>query len=77
MVSSGMLRRVALVITDVSEEPGASFTRVTRIGELGPTQAATSNRRKPRVFLLFPFCHLHPLQIILDLLWSSHPGPSF
>jgi hypothetical protein len=31
MVSSGMLRRVALVITDVSEEPGASFIRVTRI----------------------------------------------
>jgi hypothetical protein len=39
-----MLRRVALVRTDVSEEPGASFIRVTRIGELGTTQAATSNR---------------------------------
>jgi hypothetical protein len=33
MVSSGMLRRVALVRTDVSEVPGASI-RVTRIGEL-------------------------------------------
>jgi hypothetical protein len=30
MVSSGMLRRVALVITDVSEELSASFIRVTR-----------------------------------------------
>jgi hypothetical protein len=39
-----MLRRVALVRTDVSEEPGASFIRVTRIGELGTTKAATSNR---------------------------------
>jgi hypothetical protein len=45
MVSSGMLRRVAVVRTDVSEEPAASFIRVTRIGELGTTQAATSNRR--------------------------------
>jgi hypothetical protein len=35
-----MLRRVALVRTDISEEPSASFIRVTRIGELGTTQAA-------------------------------------
>jgi hypothetical protein len=48
MVSSGLLRRVALVRTDVSEEPGASFIRVTKIGELGTTQAATSNRRTLR-----------------------------
>jgi hypothetical protein len=32
MVSSGLLRHVALVRTDVSEEPGASFIRVTKIG---------------------------------------------
>jgi hypothetical protein len=32
---------VALVRTDVSEEPGASFIRVTKIGALGTTQAAT------------------------------------
>jgi hypothetical protein len=35
MVSSGMLRRVALVITDVSEELSAHFIRVKRIDELG------------------------------------------
>jgi hypothetical protein len=39
-----MLRRVALVRTDVSEELSASFIRVTRIGELGTTLAVTSNR---------------------------------
>jgi hypothetical protein len=38
MMSSG---RVALVRTDVSEELNASFIRVTKIGELGTTQAAT------------------------------------
>jgi demethoxyubiquinone hydroxylase (CLK1/Coq7/Cat5 family) len=48
MVSSRLLRRVALVRTDVSEEPGASFIRVTKIGELGTTQAVTSNRRTLR-----------------------------
>jgi hypothetical protein len=48
MVSSGMLRRVALVRTAVSEELSASFIRVTRIGELGTTLAVTSNRRTLR-----------------------------
>jgi hypothetical protein len=43
-----MLRRVALVITDVSEELSASFIRVTRIGELGTTLAATRNRHTLR-----------------------------
>jgi hypothetical protein len=37
MVSSGLLRRVALVRSDVSEELSASFISVTRIGELGTT----------------------------------------
>jgi hypothetical protein len=47
MASSGMLRRVALVRTDISEELSPSIIRVTRIGELG-TLAVTSNRSKLR-----------------------------
>jgi hypothetical protein len=35
MLSSGILRSVALVRTDVSEEHSASVSRVIRINELG------------------------------------------
>jgi hypothetical protein len=41
MVSSGMLRHVALVRIDVSEEPGASFIRVTRKEPHGVTSQKT------------------------------------
>jgi hypothetical protein len=54
MVSSGMLRRVAFVRTDVSEESSASFIRVTRIGELRTTLGVTSNRRRKRWFIQEP-----------------------
>jgi hypothetical protein len=43
MASSGVLRRVALVRTDVSEELSASIIRATRIGEQGTTLPVTSN----------------------------------
>jgi hypothetical protein len=46
-----MLRRVALVRTDVSEEFSASFIRMRRIGELGTTLSLTSNRRTLFAFL--------------------------
>jgi hypothetical protein len=38
-----MLRCVALVRTDVSEELDLSFNLVTRIGKLGTTLAVNSN----------------------------------
>jgi hypothetical protein len=44
-----MLRRVALVRNDVSEERRTSFIRVTNRSEMGTALAVTSNRRK--VFL--------------------------
>jgi hypothetical protein len=45
MPSFGVLHRVALVRTDVSEECSASIIKVIRICELGTTLAVTSNRR--------------------------------
>jgi hypothetical protein len=39
LASSGTLRHVALIATDVLEEFSASFIRVTRMGELGTTLA--------------------------------------
>jgi sulfite reductase beta subunit-like hemoprotein len=43
-----MLRLVALVRTDVSEERSTSIIRVKRIGELGTSLAVTSNQRELR-----------------------------
>jgi hypothetical protein len=58
MVSSGILRRVALVRTDVSEELSASFIRVTRIGEEIPSDL---------VFL----CSVHRLLVTASVVPSS------
>jgi hypothetical protein len=48
MASSGMLRHVALVRTDISEELSASFIRVSVMSELRTTLAVTSNRHTLR-----------------------------
>jgi hypothetical protein len=45
MQSSGMLRRVALVRTDVSEKCNASIIGAIRIGEIG-TLALTHDAKK-------------------------------
>jgi hypothetical protein len=78
-----MLGRVALLRTDVSEEPGASFIRVTRIRELGTTQAATSNRRTLRrnanlrsVRRLLVAACVDPSSRILVTLMKEAPGSS-
>jgi hypothetical protein len=49
---SGMLRRMALIITDVSEELSPSIIRVTRIDELGTVLAVTSNNMHPVVTVI-------------------------
>jgi hypothetical protein len=61
MASAGILRLVAVVRTNVSEELSASIIRVTTIGELG-TLAVTSNRRMlwhniPEDAILHSYCH--------------------
>jgi hypothetical protein len=43
-----VLRLVALVKTDLSEELSVSFIKVTRIGELGTTLVVSSNLRTLR-----------------------------
>jgi hypothetical protein len=62
MASSGMLRHVALVRTDVLEEHSTSFIRVTRIGEPGTTLAVTSNRRTLHAVQAFT----HPFQLVIS-----------
>jgi hypothetical protein len=52
MSPSGMMRRVALVRTDVSEEFSSSIIRVTRICELGTTLTVTSFLRSVRQLLV-------------------------
>jgi hypothetical protein len=67
-----LLRRVALVRTDVSEEHGASFIRVTKIGELGTTyQVFLRSVRR----LLVAACVL-PSSPIFVTLMKEAPGAS-
>jgi hypothetical protein len=49
MPSPGMLHRVDLVRTDVSEELRTSIIRVTRIDELGTTLALTISSQRTSV----------------------------
>jgi hypothetical protein len=75
-MSSGILRRVALVRTDVSEEPSASFIRVTRIGELETMLAATSNRRTLRentIVTAVKTSNLTQVLVVLSIMTAFRP----
>jgi hypothetical protein len=74
MVSSGMLHREVLVRTDVSEEPSASFIRVTRIGELGTTLGVTKNQCS--VYQLLVTANVVPSSPILVILMKEALGSS-
>jgi hypothetical protein len=73
-------RCVALVRTDVSEEPSASFIRVTRICELGTTLAGTSNqhtmRRNTSVLRMLVAASVVPSSQILVTLMKEALGSS-
>jgi hypothetical protein len=60
MPSSGMLGRVVLVRTDVSQELSASIIRVTRIGELGTLAG----------FVIL--CSVHRLLVAANVVPSSY-----
>jgi hypothetical protein len=72
MASSVMLRRLALVLTDVSVEFSLSFISLTRIGELETTLDVTSNRltlRRNTVFRLLVTASTVPsLPILVTLM---------
>jgi hypothetical protein len=73
MASSGMLRRVALVRPDISEEPSVSIIRVTRIANVGTTLSLTSIRcklRKKYYVIVFIRCVLL-LLVIANVVPSS------
>jgi hypothetical protein len=81
MAYSGMLRRLALVRTDVSEERSASIIRVTRIGVLGTTLAVTINLRTVLIFLrsgyrLLVIANVVPTSPILVTMMKEEPRAS-
>jgi hypothetical protein len=72
MAASGMLRRVDLVKTDVSEELSASFIRVTRIGELETTILVTLMKEALRSFETSVFTRFTRPNILEDAILHSH-----
>jgi hypothetical protein len=75
--SSGISRRVAIVITDIWEERSASFISVTRIGELGTNLDVTRNRRTSvltratrRNISEDAILHSHSREILKSFKWS-------
>jgi hypothetical protein len=69
-----MLRRVALLRTDISEERTSSIIKVTRIGELRTTLAVTSYRRtlqrNTNTHLVF-LCNVRRLLVTASVVPSS------
>jgi hypothetical protein len=73
MAFSGILRRVDLVRTDVSDELSASIISVAKIGELGTTLGVTSNRSVCRSLVKFNVVPSSPILVtmMMEVLNSS------
>jgi hypothetical protein len=84
-----MLRRVALVRTEVSEERIAAIIRVTRTGELGTTLAVTTHRSTLRkivtvnvrssailVTLKMEAIHSSEMSFLTRATWRNNPEDS-
>jgi hypothetical protein len=76
IVSSGMLRRVALVRTDIPEERSASIIRVTRIGELGTTNLYKIRRSVHRFLVTANFVPSSPILVTLMMEARRSSGKS-
>jgi hypothetical protein len=71
MASSGMLHRVALVRTDVSEELTASIIRMTRIGELEEEEMYVFLRSVRRLLVTSSVVPSSPILVTLKEMLSS------
>jgi hypothetical protein len=76
MPSSGMLRRVVLIRTEVSEERSASIIKVTRMRELGTKLPVTSNRLVLRRNTMYVTANVVPSSPILVKLMMEGLRPS-
>jgi hypothetical protein len=72
-----MLRHVALVRTDVSEERSSSIIRVKRISELGTTLAVTSNRRNNSPILVTLMMEVLGSSEMCVPTWANRPLQSY
>jgi hypothetical protein len=71
MPSSGILHRMDLVRTDVSEERIASIMRVTRIEELGTTLVVTNNRNTLRRITVAYYTILYYIILYYTILYYT------
>jgi hypothetical protein len=71
MPSSGILRHVFLVRTDVSEEHSASIVSVTTIGELGTTLAVTNS--PILVTLMMRALSSYEMSVLTRATWRNIP----